>query len=110
MKQLKALIFLSLGTLSVLNGLTQRPLWISKEFAVYKDSIVQHEFLAKALTATELVSNYQSPANGYISPRISFKFSLNGKDNEMPPGMDHQFVVLSKGGYSESPLIVFGRQ
>src|SRR5664279_5134904 len=110
MKQRKALIFLTLGVLSVLNGLAQQPLWLSKEFAVYKDSIVQHEFTAKALSVTELISNYQSPANGYVSPRISFKFSLNGKDNEMLPGMDHQFVVLSKGGYAESPLIVFGKQ
>ncbi len=110
MKQKEALIFLSLGVLTVLNGLAQKPLWTSKEFTVYKDSIVQHEFTAKALSASELVSNYQSPANGYLSPRISFKFSLNGKDNEMPPGKNHQFVVLSNSGYSESPLIVFGKQ
>ena len=101
---------MSLGVLTVLNGLAQKPLWTSKEFTVYKDSIVQHEFTAKALSATELVSNYQSPANGYVSPRISFKFSLNGKDNEMPPGKNHQLVVLSNSGYSESPLIVFGKQ
>ena len=110
MKQRETLIFLSLGVLSVLNGLAQKPLWTSQEFTVYKDSIVQHQFTAKALSATELVSNYQSPANGYISPRISFKFSLNGKDNEMTPGKNHQLVVLSKNGYSESPLIVFGKQ
>ncbi len=110
MKQKEALIFLSLGVLSVLNGLAQKSIWTSREFAVYKDSIVQHEFTAKALSASELVSNYQSPANGYLSPRVNFKFSLNGKDNEMPPGMDHQLVVLSQSGYSESPLIIFGKQ
>ncbi|MEO8795536.1 MAG: glycogen debranching protein, partial [Daejeonella sp.] len=56
--------------------------------------------------ATELVSNYQSPANEFQSSKITFKFSINGKDNEMSSGTDHQFNLLP--GITETPLIKFG--
>src|SRR5664279_4482494 len=89
----------------------QAPVWQSKEFNIYKDSIVQqHQFTARVLSSTELVSNYQSPANAFVSPKISFKFSINGKDNEMPSGRDHHYNDLSSSGFAETPLIVFGKQ
>ena len=89
----------------------QQPIWQSKEFNIYRDSIVQqHRFTARALSSTQLVSNYQSPANAFVSPKISFKFSINGKDNEMPSGMDHHYNDLSANGYAETPVIIFGKQ
>jgi hypothetical protein len=101
-------VIFSLNILSALTCDAQKPVWSSKEFTLYKDSIVQHPFIAKALSSTELTSNYQSPANRFISPQIIFKFSINGKDNEMPPGVDHHFNDLSSIGYAETPLVVFG--
>src|SRR5664279_1040743 len=89
----------------------QAPVWQSKEFNIYPDSIVQqHQFTARAISSTELVSNYQSPANAFISPKISFKFSINGKDNEMPSGRDHRYNDLSTSGYAETPVVLFGKQ
>jgi Bacterial alpha-L-rhamnosidase 6 hairpin glycosidase domain len=89
----------------------QKPIWKSKAFSLFRDSIIQQQrFVAKAISPTELYSDYQSPANNFISPRIVFKFSINGKDNEMPPGQDHQYNDLSSSGYAETPLIVFGKQ
>ncbi|RTQ45892.1 glycogen debranching protein [Hymenobacter gummosus] len=88
------------------------PLWKSAAYALYPDSVVQGRHVARALSRRELVSNYQSPANQFLSPRVSFKFSLNGKDNEMPPGQDHIITALPRPGGAglETPLIVFGRQ
>ncbi|TLM94080.1 glycogen debranching protein [Hymenobacter jeollabukensis] len=88
------------------------PVWQSAAYTVYRDSVVQGPYVARARSRTELTSNYQSPANAFQSPRVSFKFSLNGKDNEMPPGQDHVFVALPRAGAAglETPLIVFGRQ
>ncbi|WP_238388178.1 MGH1-like glycoside hydrolase domain-containing protein [Hymenobacter sediminis] len=88
------------------------PIWQSAEYSLYADSIMQGRYTARALSPTELASNYQSPANAFHSPRITFKFSLNGKDNEMPPGQDNAFLVLptATGEILETPLIPFGQR
>ena len=88
----------------------QKPVWKNSAFAVYKDSIVQGNFVAKVLSATEITSNYQSPANKFQSAVISFKFSINGKDNEMKSGTDHHFTCIAKNGTCETPVIKFGKQ
>src|SRR5665647_854105 len=88
----------------------QKPLWQNKAFAVYADSVVQGNFIAKALSASEITSNYQSPANEFQSPEISFKFSINGKDNEMKSGTDHHFNCIAMNGKCETPVITFGKQ
>ena len=46
----------------------------------------------------EITSNYQSPANTFQSAAISFKFSINGKDNEMKSGTDHHFNCIATNG------------
>ncbi|GAA3939325.1 MGH1-like glycoside hydrolase domain-containing protein [Hymenobacter algoricola] len=85
--------------------------WQSAAYRVYRDSIVQGTYVARARSRTALTSNYQSPANEFQSPQVNFKFSLNGKDNEMQPGQDHVFVAVPKGGQPlETPVIVFGQQ
>ncbi|WBA40822.1 MGH1-like glycoside hydrolase domain-containing protein [Hymenobacter canadensis] len=88
------------------------PVWQSAAYTVYRDSLVQGRHTARALSRQQLTSNYQSPANAFQSPQISFTFSLNGKDNEMAPGQDHQFLALpAAGGMAlETPVIVFGQQ
>ena len=107
----RQIICFALQILFMVTCIAQGPIWQSKEFNIYKDSIVQqHQFTARAISSTELVSNYQSPANSFISPKISFKFSINGKDNEMPSGRDHHYNDLSITGYAETPIIVFGKQ
>lgn len=80
--------------------------WKNDRFAIYTDSVVQGNMVARALSPTRMVSNYQSPANLYQSTKIAFKFSINRKDNEMQPGTDHHFNVLP--GRHETPVIRFG--
>ena len=88
------------------------PVWQSAAYTIYPDRVVQGPFEARALSATELTSNYRSPASETLSPQITFKFSLNGKDNESAPGQDHQFLALPApgGGALETPVIAFGRR
>ncbi|MDF7814387.1 glycogen debranching protein [Hymenobacter sp. YC55] len=64
------------------------------------------------MSRTELTSDYQSPADEALSLQVNFKFSLNGEDNELPPGQHHSFVVLptADGTLVETPPIVFGHQ
>ena len=85
-----------------------KPLWNSKAFAVYADRVTQGKYTAKALSDKEVTSDYESPANNFKSAGISFKFSINGKDNEMRSGVDHHFNAVAANGKSETPVIKFG--
>jgi hypothetical protein len=84
-----------------------KPIYASKAYSIYADKVVQGKFTAKALSATELTSNYASPANMFKSPVIEFKFSINGKDNEMVVGKNHYYYC--QGQVNETPVIVFGQ-
>ena len=88
------------------------PIWQSDAYTLYRDRVVQGQHEARALSATELVSNYQSPVNDRQSPRVEFKFSLNGKDNEMAAGLNHLLIAVPRpgGGAVETPPIVFGQR
>ena len=86
------------------------PVYASDAFTLYADEVMQGDFQAKALSPTEIISNYQSMGNDFIKPRIDFKFSINGKDNEMVSGRDHHFNCLGPGGDCETPVITFGEQ
>lgn len=88
----------------------EQPVWSSPAYQVYGDRIVQGKYTAKAVSATEMRSDYQSPANLFKSSEISFKFSINGKDNEMLSGKDHGYNIVPVNGYAETPLIPFGKQ
>jgi hypothetical protein len=92
------------------NANAQQPLWKSETYSLYADSVVQQSFRANAISAKEIISDYKSPANEFKPAAISFKFSINGKDNEMVSGMDHHINIEGDKLRSETPLIVFGKQ
>ncbi|RSK43623.1 alpha-L-rhamnosidase-related protein [Hymenobacter perfusus] len=87
-------------------------IWKNEAFALYADRVEQGPYVSRAVSRTELTSNYQSPANAYQDPRITFKFSLNGQDNEMAPGQDHRIVAIPRAGSTavETPVLTFGQQ
>jgi len=87
-------------------GQTAQPIYSSAAYSVYPDKIVQGKYTAKAISATELTSDYRSPANLYKSPVVEFKFSINGKDNEMSAGVNHHFACTTQ--VNETPVITFG--
>ena len=66
----------------------------SNEFyTVTGDSVVQGDFVAKAISDTEIVTNYASPADEAPSPVIEFRLSINSRDNELIPGDTHYAIV-----------------
>ncbi|MEO6668487.1 MAG: hypothetical protein ABIN36_03355 [Ferruginibacter sp.] len=88
----------------------QQPVFKNSAYTLFADSIVQGNFTARALSSTHISSNYESPANELLSPTLNFKFSINRKDNEMRPGVNHQFNCISSSGACETPIIKFGTQ
>ncbi|MBD3750311.1 MAG: glycogen debranching protein [Sphingobacteriales bacterium] len=87
-----------------------KEIYANQEFQVYPDKVIQHDFKAEALSATEIKSNYESPQNQFIKPVLILKFSVNGQDNEMPVGKNHQLNLVSKSNDDVSPIITFGQQ
>ncbi len=90
------------------------PVWQSEAYTLLRDGVVQGPYRATAASATALASDYHSPARTGQSPRIAFKFSLNGKDNELAPGRNHAFVALrgpaaAENATLETSVIVFGQ-
>src|SRR5258708_15644762 len=83
-----------------------KPIYSSKAYTIYPDRVVQGKYTAKAISATELTSDYRSPANMFRSPVVEFKFSINGKDNEMSSGVNHHYNCIAQA--NETPLIKFG--
>lgn len=109
MRKFTLLILLFCGIFYANNGTGQTiPVFQSEDYALYGDSVTQGNFTARAISRTSLISNYQSPANLFQSADIIFKFSINGKDNEMRPGLNHQFSCAS--AVNRTPVIKFGEQ
>lgn len=73
-------------------------------FAVYTDSVVQGPYTARAVSATEIVTNYRSADAAASSPVARFRFSINSRDNELPSGNDHVALVTAK----DAPIYTFG--
>ncbi len=98
------------GLITVLSCTTTssvNEIYDSKTFTIYKDRVVQGDNEAIVKSPVHIVSDYQSTA-GQIFPReVSFKFSINEKDIEMKPGLNHQIII---GSEHESPVIKFGGQ
>jgi len=85
-------------------------LYKSTAYSIYSDRVLQDSFQAKALSPQHIISNYKSPANALQDANIVFKFSINGKDNEMLSETNHHVTIKSEKGKFETPLIVFGEQ
>ncbi|MCW0483088.1 MGH1-like glycoside hydrolase domain-containing protein [Gaoshiqia sediminis] len=106
MKKYRRLAVLLVAGLVACN---QQPevLYQSNAFTVYPDKVVQGDFEARVLSPEHIVSNYRSTASEQYSRLITFKFSINEKDNEKPSGEDH-WLIIEEGEHA-SPLIQFGQ-
>lgn len=88
---------------------SERILYQSNAFTIYGDRVSQGLFEAAALSPQAMSSNYQSPINDHHSRAIEFKFSLNGKDNELSIGENHLLVLYPEQGEVLSPVITYGQ-
>lgn len=80
-------------------------LYRSKAYTLYSDKVEQGTNVAHVLSEFDIISNYRSLAHENYSRLITFKFSINEKDNEKAPLADHWLII---GDEHESPVITFG--
>ena len=83
-------------------------LYQSPEFSVYTNKVVQANYTAMIETPAKIVSNYRSMAYENFSRMVSFKFSINEKDNEKQSGADH-WIIIGENEH-ESPILIFGQE
>jgi len=102
---LKIILFL-VATGGYAGAQNSKPIYTSNAYSIYPDRVVQGKYTATAISATELTSDYRSPANLYKTAVVEFKFSINGKDNEMTAGVNHHFTCKSPA--NETPVLKFG--
>ncbi len=72
---------------------TSGAIYSSEEFAVYPDRVVQGAFTARAISPTEIVTDYKSPEQSGLSRLLHFRLSLNSRDNELKQGKSHSILV-----------------
>lgn len=77
-------------------------------FTVYADSVVQGRFVARAVSPTEITTNYRSSETSGSSPIVKFKFSLNSRDNELPQGESHT-ALIGPSAPNDSTVYTFGQ-
>src|SRR5580693_5501731 len=63
---------------------TEQPFYRSKDFSVFADSIVQNKFTARTVSATEIISNYQSAGNKVLSDKTDQSWVLSKNLNAFP--------------------------
>ncbi|MEN9445482.1 MAG: hypothetical protein RIS47_2373 [Bacteroidota bacterium] len=78
-------------------------------YRIESDRVTQGNSVARAISAHEMHSDYQSPANDNFNPNIEFKFSINGQDNELTFGVNHHATVVAQNGVYSHPTIVWGK-
>lgn len=86
-----------------------KALYRSAGYTVYADSVVQGSWKAVATSGTSMTSGYRSPEEGRYSPEITFKFSINLRDNEMLSGRDHKVTIIPVNGACTT-FVKFGEQ
>lgn len=101
-----SIVLAGLAVANVVQAQTSTVIHKTDTYTVFSDGVKQGKFSAKAVNANELTSDYQSPVNESVSSKLEFKFSINGKDNEMTPGVNHIFNFTAET--VETPLIKFG--
>ena len=87
----------------------QNVLFKSKDFSISSNKVVEGKYEAIAKSRTELESSYQSSYKLNTPNVISFKFSINGLDNERLPGQDHHLILNPVNGKFTSPVYVFAK-
>lgn len=80
-------------------------LYNSKNFTLYKNKVIQGQNTAEVISPVLIKSNYKSTENETFSNLISFKFSINEKDNDLGQGIDRTILITNQ---KESELYVFG--
>lgn len=111
MKIKRLCLFMVIFTIqtAIMAQLVDKPIYSSPGYRIYSNRVEQSEYTAKAISGVEMISDYRSPDADKYSPEISFKFSINSRDNEMATGKNHRVTLHPVSG-SCVTTVAFGKQ
>ncbi len=87
----------------------QNVLFDSNDFKIKPDRVIQEKYEAVAKSREEITSTYRSGYELKTPNELTFKFSINGFDNENDHGKDHHLIIDSQNGKFISPIYKFGQ-
>jgi len=87
----------------------QKVLFKSNDYTIFSNKVVQGKYEALAKSPQKIISSYASDYIESVSNDISFKFSINGLDDERDHGQDHRLIIEPKNGSCISPVFIFGQ-
>ena len=95
-------IVLALPFMSILicNGQSGIPIFQSKAFSIFKDSVIQNQFTARIVTPTEIQSNYQSNVSLPVKDKTVVSWKLNRDITAFP--QYHSELPVSDAVYNLS--------
>lgn len=100
-------IFILFSTMALGQNMDQL-LYKSGKFSIYTDRVIQGNYSSIAKSANHLISDYQSPADVFFNPALNFKYSINGKDNEIAVGESHHVLLKPENGKAIIVRTIFG--
>lgn len=106
-RRLGFLAILTLGVLTLGVGCSteKKP---NRFFTIKTDEVTEGNYYAKALSPTAMKSNYPITENTIQQP-ITYKLSINGKDNEAGFGQNHYLNIPVGINQFYAPTIQFGK-
>ena len=81
----------------------------SDVYTILSDRVEQGEFTARATDPEHMVSDYVS-RNAVVDPVIEFKFSINGRDDELPFGVNHEANIYPENDNTAVIRAAFGER
>ena len=84
-------------------------LFKSKDFSITSNKVIEGKYESVAKSREEIESSYVSSYKLNTPDEITFKFSINGLDNERASGQDHHLILNPKDGKFTSPVYLFGQ-
>ncbi|MBN1154184.1 glycogen debranching protein [candidate division KSB1 bacterium] len=88
---------------------SDKSVYVSDTFRITDHSIIQNPARAEIQSAHEILSTYKSAYRAPTRNVITFKFSINGLDNERYPGEDHVAFIEPVNGKFTSDIYHFGK-
>lgn len=93
----------ALALVAVGSVLEAQTLYKSDAFELSATEVRQGPFRAVAVGRDQILATYPRAAR-----EVHFKFALNGRDNEFPPGIEHTINLRPQRGVVTTPGYVFG--
>ena len=81
----------------------------SDAFTILSDRVEQGKYTARASDPYHMVSDYVS-RNAAVDPVIEFKFSINGRDDELPYGVNHKADISPGSDGTVEINVIFGQR